>query len=227
MSKILVYYSQLNIGGAEKSLIRLMNAFASEGDDVTYLGRYGQGKGEYLLDNRIRRVSLSSCQPALEGGLRAYLTNLKLLLERCVSLLKLRFGPHSYDIALIGLQGLSPNVVVNNTRSKKIAVFIRTDVSQMKGNNRVIKTLRKNERMVDYYICVAQTVRNSLVKEIPEVESKAIVVYNLLNVDEMRNNLQIAPNPFSDENTKVFRILSVCRISKRSISNGQSLSDTS
>ena len=37
MSRILVYYSQLNIGGAEKSLIRLMNAFVERGDDVYYL----------------------------------------------------------------------------------------------------------------------------------------------------------------------------------------------
>ncbi len=61
--KILFYYSQLNIGGAEKSLVRLMNALVKDGHEITLLTRFGNGSSEYLLDKRIKKISLSKESP--------------------------------------------------------------------------------------------------------------------------------------------------------------------
>lgn len=210
---ILIYYSQLNIGGAEKSLIRLMNTFVANGDDVTYLGRYGGGKGEYLLDEKVRQIYLSK-QPLQTGkSIKSISHNLVCLIQRWLTLVTLCLSNRKYDMAFVGLQGLSPEVVKRYCQPKRIAVFIRNDISKLKDNSRVLQKLSVHEKEVDYYICVADSVRNSLIKELPRVTKKAVVVYNLLNLEDMKRNLQEAPNPFVDENDSTFRILTVCRIS--------------
>lgn len=213
---IMIYYSQLNIGGAEKSLIRLMNTFVSNGNDVTYLGRYGGGKGDYLLDERVRRIYLSKRPFKTGKNIQSICHNLVCLIQRWMSLFALRLSYRKYDMAFVGLQGLSPKVLERYVHPKKIAVFIRNDITKFKDNARVLQTLHAHEKSVDYYICVAGTVRDSLVKELPEVSDKATVIYNLLNVEEMKRNLREAPNPFADEEDSTFRVLTVCRISDAS-----------
>ena len=216
MKKILVYYSQLNIGGAEKSLIRIMNAFAADGNEVTYLGRYGHGKGEHLLDKRIKKEWLSSSPPISGGGLKSAISNAICILQRFLSLAKLLLQSHKVDIAFVGLQGLSPDLVLKYTRPKRVAIFIRTDISRSKDNGRVLNTLRRYSNKVDYYVCVAQTVKDAMIKMFPEVKEKVKVIYNILDVEEMHRNLQMAQDPFNGEKFGDFRILTVCRISDAS-----------
>ena len=215
MKKYLFYYSQLNTGGAEKSLSRLMNALVEEGEEVTLLCRYGHGNGEYMLDKRVKKRCLSSYPLYGGNNLLALFHNVVFILQRLWNILYLRLINKCYDITFIGLQGLSPRFIMRNIKTKKIAVFIRNDISIMKERERVIATLRKYISRVDYYICVAETVKESLIKEIPETVSKTKVIYNLLNVDEMKRNIEVATAPFDKENEDVFRIVSVCRMVDR------------
>lgn len=181
MKNILFYYSQLNIGGAEKSLIRLMNAFATAGNNIVYLGRYSNGIGEYLLDKNVRRYSLSKPFAPYKGVRRLVGIAHAFLLRkfRLVSLPK-KLG--HFDIAFIGLQGLSPDVIVNNFDCSKIAIFIRTDLYRIKDQTRVIEILHTYIEKIDFFICVAESVRDSLIKVIPEAGDKAVVIYNILDV---------------------------------------------
>lgn len=212
MRKFLFYYSQLNTGGAEKSLSRLMNTLIKEGEEVTLLCRYGNGNGEYMLDKRVKKLCLSSYPPKKGYHILALVNNVICLLQRVWMLFNLKISGDEYDIAFVGLQGLSPDYILRNIKTNKIAIFIRNDVSVMKERDRVLSILRKYVDRVDYYICVAETVKRSLIKEIPEINSKAMVIYNILNVDEMKHNIDIAEAPFIDENKDIFRIVSVCRM---------------
>lgn len=215
MKKFLFYYSQLNTGGAEKSLSRLMNALVEEGEEVTLLCRYGYGNGEYMLDKRVRKLYLSSYPLKNRIRLSALIHNVICLLQRLWVLLRLKIFSERYDIAFVGLQGLSPNIILRYIKARKKAIFIRNDISIMKERERVIATLRRYVNEIDYYICVAETVKKSLVKEIPETNSKTMVIYNILNVEEMKHNIKVAESPFITENKVVFRIVSVCRMVDR------------
>ena len=115
MKRFLFYYSQLNTGGAEKSLSRLMNALVEEGEDVTLLCRYGNGNGEYMLDKRERKLYLSSYPLINKRRLSALIHNVICLLERLWVLLRLKIFSDRYDIAFVGLQGLSPNIILRYT----------------------------------------------------------------------------------------------------------------
>lgn len=213
MRKILFYYSQLNIGGAEKSIIRLMNAFVSKEDYVTYLGRFSGGTGEYLLDNRIHKFWLSN-ELKKENRLKFYASSLRCIIQRLYSKIKIK-NWSKYDIAFIGLQGLSPELIVNYVNTSKICIFIRTDLTVTARKQQVIANLKKYFNRIDYFICVAETVKESLIKEIPEATSKAVVIYNILSVSDMHQKLRVAINPFKDEADSVFRIVTVCRISDK------------
>lgn len=212
MKKFLFYYSQLNTGGAEKSLSRLMNALVEEGEDVTLLCRCGNGNGEYMLDKRVKKLCLSSYSPKKGCHISTLVNNAICLLQRLWMFFKLKMSSEEYDITFVGLQGLSPDYILRNIKTRKIAIFIRNDVSVMKERDRVLAILRKHVNRVDYYICVAETVKRSLIKEIPETDSKTMVIYNILNMDEMKHNLDIAEAPFINENKDIFRIVSVCRM---------------
>lgn len=215
MKNILFYYSQLNIGGAEKSLIRLMNAFADKGDSVTYLGRYSEGAGEFLLDKRINTHWLSH-PLSLKNSFSRRISMARGFIERTISKHILKRTLPIFDIAFIGLQGLSPEFVVNELSATKICVFIRSDISKAKQKNKIIENLKKYINEIDYFICVAETVKESLVIEIPEIRSKAIVVYNILAPDEMRHQLIESTNPFENEPGTPFRIVTICRMSDSS-----------
>lgn len=213
MKQILFYYSQLNIGGAEKSLIRLMNAFVSKEDKVTYLGRFSGGSAEHLLDDRVHKLWLST-QLNTSNKVKYIIRLLKCWIERTIATFKVR-KLSKFDIAFIGLHGLSPKFVINNVDASKVCIFIRNDLSILARKQEVIENLKRYFKQIDYFICVAETVKDSLIKEIPEAASKAVVIYNILSVSDMRQKLCAAPNPFKDESDSIFRIATVCRISDK------------
>lgn len=213
MRQILFYYSQLNIGGAENSLIRLMNAFVSKGDKVTYLGRFSGGTAEHLLDNRVHKLWLSN-QLNKSNKVKYLISLIKCWIERRGTAFKVN-KLSKFDIAFIGLHGLSPKFVINSIDASKVCIFIRNDLSILARKQEVIDNLKRYFKKIDYFICVAETVKESLIKEIPEAASKAVVIYNILSVRDMQQKLCAALNPFKDEADSIFRIVTVCRISDK------------
>lgn len=206
--KILFYYSQLNIGGAEKSLIRLMNALANDGNDVTMLTRYSRGKAEQFLDNRVKKIALSG--PMGNGGI---FDKLRVGVQRTFQTSKLKCKKPEYDLAIVGLQGLSPAILPVLISAKQYVQCIRSDLAGVASKERILETLRINQELIDGYLCVSQTARDSLVNAIPELQDKAFVLYNLLEAETMRRMAQEADNPFGSE--QAFKIVSVCRISDK------------
>lgn len=206
--KILFYYSQLNIGGAEKSLIRLMNALVADGNEVTLLTRYSQGRAEQFLNERIKKIALSD--PIRNGNI---FDKFRIGLQRTRQTLILKWRKSEYDLAIVGLQGLSPKILPRLIVAKKYIQCIRNDLSGVASKERIIETLRKNEKLIDGYLCVSQTARDSLVNALPKLEDRAFVLYNLLEAQTMRKMADEAENPFGSENA--FKIVSVCRISDK------------
>lgn len=206
--KILFYYSQLNIGGAEKSLIRLMNALVKDGNDVTLLTRYSQGKAEQFLDSRVKKLALS--EPMGNGGI---FDKLRVGVQRTFQTSKLKREKPEYDLAIVGLQGLSPAILPGLISAKQYVQCIRSDLAGVASKERIIETLRKNQQLIDGYLCVSQTARDSLVNALPELEDRAFVLYNLLDVQTMHRMAAEAENPFATETA--FKIVSVCRISDK------------
>ena len=215
MKKILFYYSQLNIGGAEKSLVRLMNALAYDGHDITLLTRFGNGNGEYLLDKRIKKFSLSKDSPLKTKNKLFYFFKLIIIfIQRIISLIILKNQNNHYDLAIVGLQGLSPEIICRYVTSKKCAICIRSDLQRINVKERILESLNKWKNNVDMFLCVSQTAKDSFDILLPELANKSIVIYNIINVDDMRRNALEATNPYPDDGRK--HVVSVCRVSDKS-----------
>lgn len=203
--RILFYYTQLNIGGAEKSLVRMMNALFRDGNEVTLLTRYGHGGSEKFLDAGIRRVALSEV-PANSGCCG----KIYVAVQRLWRTLKLRALNVHCDLVVTGLHGLSPEFVLKNVHSQRYMQCIRNDLMQITAKERVLGNLQKFQAQTDDYLCVSQTAFDSLVKLLPGIQEKAFVLYNFLDVPEMRKRITEAERPF--ENGTAFRMVSVCRV---------------
>ena len=66
---ILYYYSKLNIGGAERSTVRLLNKMVERGCNVSLLLRWNNGTLEDELDQRIQLIHLKQGDPEQDGFL--------------------------------------------------------------------------------------------------------------------------------------------------------------
>jgi len=209
--KILIYYSQLNMGGAEKSLIRLMNRLAAEGCSVTYLGRFAHGSCEPLLSPDIRKIYLSECPPPKGAFVKRLFGWLRTMVQRWWSYLKLFFFGEHYDLAFVGLHGLDPWCVCKLVKARVRAVFIRSDISKCQTRERILKAFRKYADSIDHFVCVAGTVKECFDRELPELANKSRVIYNLLDTDGMNRMMAEAENPFEPGDDS-FKIVSVCRI---------------
>ncbi len=206
--KILFYYTKLGVGGAEKSLIRMMNALSRDGNEITLLTRFGNGESEALLSPEIHRISLSRSR-IVDIRKCGTFEKCRILIQRFFNTWKLKNSRMKYDLVVTGLQGLSPAFVLNNVKADKYMQCIRNDLMQLKARERVVHTLQQYVKKTDVYLCVSETAETSLNELLPETASKSFVLYNFLDIKKMLDKCATAESPFVGD---VFKIVSVCRI---------------
>lgn len=224
--RVLFHYPRLNVGGAEKSSLRMIKGLCDRGWQVTLVLTTGGGALEPEVDARVRVVRL---RPRAFGerfrsaaGLAARLQAIPDLLGyaamRMVGAIRMiPFLLRRYDAGVILAISLPTLFVRRFVRCKIRAHWIRNDFDgHFPARERSIREIRASEKSFDHYICVSDVARRSLVQAIPEIAGKATVVYNILDVDAMRTAAEGVPNPFPDGPPGRIKILSVCRLKDRS-----------
>lgn len=224
MKRVLFHYPILNVGGAEKSSLRMIKALCDRGWDVTLVLTTGGGALETEVDPRVKLVRL---RPRAYGqrfararGPAAKLRALPDLLGygamRLIGGLRmLPFLFHRYDAGVILAISLPTFFMRRFVRSNVRMHWIRNDFDgHFPSRAKAIKEIRKNESAFDHYICVSEISRKSLVSSIPEIAPKAEVVYNILDADAMRKAAEDYAAPFPEG--PGIRVLSVCRLKDRS-----------
>ena len=206
--RILFYYTKLGIGGAEKSLVRMMNALSRDGNEVTLLTRFGNGESEAFLDSGIHKISLSHSR-IVDIGKSGIIEKCRILIQRLCNTWKLKHSKIKYDLVITGLHGLSPEFVLNYVKTDKYIQCIRNDLKEIKARARVVHTLQQYVNKTNAYLCVSKTAQTSLNELLPETANKSFVLYNFLDVMQMHDKCDTADCPFDGED---FRIVSVCRI---------------
>lgn len=223
--KILIHYSVLNVGGAENSLLRMMRLLVARGWDVELVLSVAGGKLETRVDPRVKithlrdkvvgqrflgekRLSKKMLWMLIDGA-PFLLTRLQWL----VRALKFRF--RSYDMAAIGLHGLSPTFCCRFVRAKKRILWIRNDLSGCDPQGRITRSIQKYKSEIDRYLCVSGTTKESLVSLFPELESKAVVMHNVIEPEAMRSRANGEKNPYVGFDD-LLKVVTVCRMSDQS-----------
>lgn len=217
--RVLVYYSKLNYGGAERSNIRLIKKMLDAGWDVDLVLRYSGGNLErelskgvnifYLRDNKLLEIKqqknlISRCRDiaVIASGLATQ--------KRAEKKIK----KNKYDIAIIGLQGLDAGFVVKKVKASVRILWIRNDLSKCDPNGKVGRNILKYGNSIDYFPCVSRTAEDAFKNSFPQFSKKSILFYNILNPDDMRKR-QNEPSCIDGKYANALKVLSVCRISDR------------
>jgi len=220
--KILFHYSRLNIGGAERSTLRLMNELVANNWDVTLVLNVGAGTLEEKLDPKIKVVHFFPKPWKYEvvnqqNNLYRFFKFVQLVIPISFYTIfsffkKLSFHFNKYDAAIISLQGLNPHFVVKFVKAKKKFIYIRNDISKIK-NKKIKDSFIKYDSELDGYLCVSQTALESLDSINPKLKEKAHVLYNILDIQNIKDKAIQVINPFEKlvkENYPI--IVTVCRM---------------
>jgi glycosyltransferase involved in cell wall biosynthesis len=97
------------------------------------------------------------------------------LFHRFVGMVRsLRYLFRQYDAAIVGLHGLSPAFCCRRVRARVRFQIIRNDLSRCDTTGKADRNIREFHDEMDGYLCVAGTVRDSLVEKYPFLEAKVL-----------------------------------------------------
>ena len=223
--KILFHYSVFNIGGAERSTLKLIKKLLDADWDVDIVMTTGGGSLEHEIDQRAKIKYLRD-RASGDRFLQAKGVVQKLLaiddlvmyfLFRMQEYLrKQSYKNQQYDAAMVSLTGLSPDFCLNYVKAGTTIQWIRNDLnlcdSEKKAHNHI---LEYGQRM-DYYLCVATTTHNSFCNLYPNLKDKACMIYNMLEPEEMIERAEQGENPYAQYPKDLIKIVTVCRLSDKS-----------
>lgn len=221
MKKVLFHYPIFNTGGAEMSVLRLTRILAARGWDVELVLTTKGGHLESSIDPRVKISHL--CDAAIgaqvinaKGKLhKLCLGGLYLLpyiyyrLQRTLRSIPYLFK--HYDAAIISLGGLSPEFCCRWVRAEKRLQWIRSDLSLCDLDGKAARNIHKYHTMIDCYVCVSGTARDSLVALYPDLTEKSVVLYNVIDAKSMREMAENEPNPYIAYGDAL-KVLTVCRL---------------
>lgn len=194
-NKILFHYSKLDIGGAERSITKLANILAENNWDVTLVLDVGAGKLEKKLNNKVKiihffpkpwKLKIASEKAITKKVLFFILYAIPLIFYTILTFIrKVLFRFHNYDAAVISLQGLNPSFVCYYVNARKKYLYLRNDLSQLK-KAQVAENILKYDYLLDGYLCVSNTVLESLDVINSNFKEKGTVLYNIVDIEEIK-----------------------------------------
>jgi glycosyltransferase involved in cell wall biosynthesis len=223
MSKksVLIYYSIFNIGGAERSILKLINNFVDNNVNVELLLVTKGGSLENQLNNQVKKSYLRSgdfgTKAKKNNGIKKIYYLLRYIISRIEQEVKgFFFKFKKYDAVFIGLHGLSPMFCLENIKAKKYFQFIRSDLKMCDTHQKAHKHILKYGDKIDKYLCVSQTALDSFNFIYPQLNEKSLKIYNFLEEDNIINlSKQTTGNLINKENN-FFTILTICRLQEKS-----------
>lgn len=204
--RIIYYYSKLNIGGAERSTVRLLNKMAQCGHSVTLLLRWSGGKLEQELDRSVQVIHLKK---NLAGG--AKLSPTAMILETLKMPARLgKLKRERYDLVISGLFGYNPSILFKYISGKRYCQMLRNDVSKTGQYGKTAKYMSLYGSKFDCYVGVSEYTTESFRKCYPQYADRARTIYNILpDVDPSIDR----PVPeIMKSYAHELKILTVCRL---------------
>ena len=219
---ILFHYSIFNIGGAEKSTLRLMKKLCDSGWKVTLVLTTGGGALEPQIDSRIETIRLRSRERGITFKRAKGVEKVRYLpdllayaVHRAEEICKKRlFRKRYYDAAVVSLHGLNADFVCRYVKAKVKLQWIRNDLSLCDPDKKAYRNIKQHLACINRYVCVSATALESLTSLFPEVSNRAEVIYNILDKEQMLHLAQSMPNPLAGYGEKP-KVVTVCRLSDK------------
>ena len=209
MKKILFVIDELNIGGAQKSLVNLLNEIDYENYNVDLILLRRNGVMEKQIPINVNMIELSNKERMIFMKAKysiknlAYNKNYKEALNRFKGILsyKLKFTKlnltqilwknmskyistlsNEYDVAIGYLEGLSSYYVIDKVISRKKILWMHTDYKETNYNREFDK---KYFEQADKIIHVSNKSLSNFIEIFPKFKDKVKVVLNMLNKNDI------------------------------------------
>ena len=201
-TKVLFLIHTLQIGGAERVLVDLVNRLDKNKFDITVMTVVNVGvlKSELNLGVRYRTIFDFKFLKKLGGGEKKYAESINpsakknLFKEAFIKTytnfwkrvdLKKFYKKHiseKYDVEVAFLEGIPAKIIANSTNpySKKLC-WIHVDLKNEPKSDRFFDNLAEQQKTYDRFnqiICVSKVVRSSFLEKIGAIEEKVKVIYN-------------------------------------------------
>lgn len=209
--RILYYYSKLNIGGAERSTVRLLNSMVQNGHETTLLLRWNGGLLENELDSRIRIIHLKKGNISNSRAVQKVFIQIREKIGLCYRLGKL--GNEQFDIVISGLFGYNPKILFKWVKAKQYYQLLRNDVTETGKYGKTIQYMNQYGEKFDAYIGVSQYTTDSFKLNYSQLEDKAHTIYNILPEIDV-DDIKLKANPMIGYEDKM-KILTVCRLADK------------
>lgn len=211
MKKIVFGITNLNIGGAERTLIDVCNKLVSK-YDVTIFTLYPNGKLEKELSKKVNIKSLNKLPYEQLNILSKSLISLKIFFGG--KKIYNKYIKNKYDAVIAFLEGPITQIFSNkdDESAKKIA-WIHNDISLVFGNNLKAKLKRiLNKKLYKKYTNLIFVSKDNLDKfeKTYNINTKKQVIYNYIDKDRIINKSK-ADIDFNF-NSESLNFLSVARL---------------
>lgn len=168
-------------GGAEKVTMQLANQFAANEIEVDLVLRWKRGPFLKFLDKRIELHALNGL--LIRCGLVGKIIAFTMVLSRLKANTVLAIGEYPNVIVPISVKLMfSRKKVVISERSSR--TFINSP-ELFKVSKTISRLSRLSYSLADRIICVSGAVHSSLLKTLPKVEEKCVVVNNPIDLDQV------------------------------------------
>lgn len=228
MKKILIINNDLKIGGIQKSLINLLNNLDSEYDISLLLFNYPEEINE-LIPNNVKLIKSKKIFSILSKTKKELRTSKGLYLAKVFFVLVSKIFGKEITFKLLGifqkkikgydtvisyshgtphknLFGGSAEFAIYKTIAKEKICFIHCDYVESGTDN---KFNRKMYRKFNKIACVSESVKNKFITVLPELTSKAYVVYNFHD----KKVLNLANDNSIIYDSNYINLISVARLS--------------
>ncbi len=210
INSALIHYNKFNIGGAQRSILRMINYLVEEGVNVTLVLDYPNGELEKDLPNNTIIKYLN----ATDRKSRKDLLGINLIKFHIIRYLNMRkYRSNDYDLAVVGFQNMNPKFVAKHVNANVKLHWIRSDIAMRDNRDRIIKYITKYSKYSFYYPCVSNSVLTSFNAIFPNLLERSFLIYNFINQQEIINDVSF--NPYQDS-TNSLKIVTVCRLEDKS-----------
>lgn len=228
-TKVLFLIHTLQVGGAERVLVNLVNNLDKAKFDVTVMTVVNTGAFRKTLSTDIKYKTIINLpkknkkEDDSSGNLLAGKSRLKSAASKIYQMMwrhknleriYKKYITEEYDVEVAFLEGIAAKIIAhsNNKRSKKIA-WIHIDLLKERKTEAFFNDLREEKEIYDKFdkiVAVSNAVRDSFVKKFNYDENKVIVKYNPIDSEEIKKKAD-------EERVKKekFTVCTVGRLSKQ------------
>ena len=218
MNKILVILPDMNVGGITSSAINLMEVLSERGYDVSFLDMSSSSFSDTLKNRKYEILGVRKYWNLSHIDKRNFLSIIFTVFLALVKKILNKFGcwysfifynymlPEKYDV-VIAYRQCEPcyYFALHCVDAKRKIGMIHGNIDYM-GN---IKSWSKYFSDFNYLVCVSRAVSSGFKKVFPMYKNKFVTVYNMFNVDLIRERAFESLNFSIDSN--MINIVSVTR----------------